>query len=245
MTFGGTFGRVIQRPFGGVPSSAAAGWWLSGGIAAANCVAAFAAKGAASYAASKVNLTGNAAYDISDGAAYPAWNVTTGWTFTGESKQYLKSALLVNNKPVTYIALINTSGTTNYRTLIGGAGEDSTRGGLSLDLTTVTNVPRVLKQSLVLIGAGTTGFSASTPTNVAITYSAIGAWAHYLNGSANGSGTKNQTLIQHAMVIGGQFDDTSGDLKQPYNGSIIAMAIYNIVLDATTIGTLATAMAAL
>ena len=76
MTFGSTFGRTFSPTF--QPSSQAAAnasWWLAGGIAAANCVAAWRAKGAASYAASKVNLTGNAAYDLGEiGGGAVSWS---------------------------------------------------------------------------------------------------------------------------------------------------------------------------
>lgn len=67
--------RGIQR------ESAAVSWWLSGGISAANCIAAYQPKGAASYAASKVNLANPGTYDAGDGSAYPTWNATDGWIF--------------------------------------------------------------------------------------------------------------------------------------------------------------------
>lgn len=58
-------------------------WWLAGGISAANCIAAYQAKGAASYAASKVNLANPGTYNLADGAGYPTWNATDGWIFDG------------------------------------------------------------------------------------------------------------------------------------------------------------------
>ena len=54
MAFGPVFGRVMRATFD--PRAAAAvPWYLSGGIAAANCIAAFTPKGAASLAASYDN----------------------------------------------------------------------------------------------------------------------------------------------------------------------------------------------
>ena len=61
-------------------------WWLSGGIAAANCVVAYQPKGAASYATSKVNLANPGTYDAADGTAYPTWNAINGWMFNGTSQ---------------------------------------------------------------------------------------------------------------------------------------------------------------
>jgi hypothetical protein len=76
-----------------INEAAAGGWWLSGGISAANCIAAYAPKGAATYAASKINLANPGTYNAVDGAAYPTWNVATGWTFNG-STQYLTTGII-------------------------------------------------------------------------------------------------------------------------------------------------------
>lgn len=66
------------------PAAAAASWWLSGGIAAANCLAAYTPKGAASLAASYDNnaAPGNGladgTYDCT-ATTPPLWNAATGW----------------------------------------------------------------------------------------------------------------------------------------------------------------------
>jgi len=65
MAFNSTFGRVFSPTF--QPRSVASGvepWWLSGGIAAANCVAAYQPKGAASLEASYVNLANPGTYNL-------------------------------------------------------------------------------------------------------------------------------------------------------------------------------------
>jgi hypothetical protein len=59
-----------------------ADWWLSGGISAANCIAAYQPKGAVSYAASKVNLANPGTYNATEGTA-PAFDTAVGWTFNG------------------------------------------------------------------------------------------------------------------------------------------------------------------
>ena len=61
------------------PAAAAVPWWLTGGISAANCIAAYQPKGAADYAASKVNLAKPGTYDAADGTAYPTWSAAAGW----------------------------------------------------------------------------------------------------------------------------------------------------------------------
>jgi hypothetical protein len=81
MTFGSTFGRTFSPTF--QPSSqavavASGGWWLSGGIDPANCVAAYQPKGAASLEASYTDLSGNS-HTITPGATEPSWDTDEGW----------------------------------------------------------------------------------------------------------------------------------------------------------------------
>lgn len=73
--------------------NAAIPWYLSGGIALANCIAAYQPKGAASYAASKVNLANPGTNDAIDGAATPTWAAGSGWSFLAASSQYLDGPL--------------------------------------------------------------------------------------------------------------------------------------------------------
>ncbi len=75
-----------------LPSSV--NWWLAGGISAANCVEVYQPKGAASYAASKINLANPGTYDAADGAAFPTWSSQIGWTFVGASSQYLTTGYI-------------------------------------------------------------------------------------------------------------------------------------------------------
>lgn len=82
----GSMGRI------GVATAAAVPWWLSGGIAAANCVAAYQPIGAASLAASYINLANPGTYDAAPGVA-PTFNAATGWTFDGAT-QYLKTGIV-------------------------------------------------------------------------------------------------------------------------------------------------------
>jgi len=91
MTFSSTFGRTFSPTFQPKSQAAKAGyttWWTLDG-AISSCVVAYQPKGAASYAASKTNLANSGTYDAVDGAAYPAWDASTGWKFNG-STQYLK-----------------------------------------------------------------------------------------------------------------------------------------------------------
>jgi hypothetical protein len=69
-------------------------WYLGGGVALSNCLGAWLAKGAASYAASKVNLLGDPAYDLVDTAHVPDWAAPDGWDCDGVA-EYLDTALVL------------------------------------------------------------------------------------------------------------------------------------------------------
>lgn len=110
MAFAPVFPRVFSETFRvGLATSAAAAWYLSGGIAAANCLAAYTPKGAASLAASYDNnaAPGNGladgTYDAAPGTA-PSFASATGWTFLTASSQYLTTGGLIPATGYSYIA---------------------------------------------------------------------------------------------------------------------------------------------
>ena len=86
MSFVPPFERTI-RPAFWCPTSNA-DWWT---IAGQTCVAAYQPKGAASLAASYVNLANPGTYNAAPGVA-PTWDAATGWTFNG-STQYLTTGI--------------------------------------------------------------------------------------------------------------------------------------------------------
>lgn len=94
MTFSAAFAQPFARPFPSQGAVAEIPWYLSGGISAANCAVAYAAKGAASLAASYDNLAapGNGlpdgTYDATAGTP-PTWNATDGWIFANLVNSYL------------------------------------------------------------------------------------------------------------------------------------------------------------
>lgn len=62
-------------------------WYLSGGVDPSDCIAAYQAKGAESYAASKVNLANPGIHDLTDNNTVP-WDSTDGWK-SGTTGNYL------------------------------------------------------------------------------------------------------------------------------------------------------------
>lgn len=81
--------RYGMSPLGrGVRRAAGGGWWdLDGALS--SCVAAYAPKGAASYAASLLDLSGNSNNAVEVNA--PGWGATTGWTFVSASTDALST----------------------------------------------------------------------------------------------------------------------------------------------------------
>jgi hypothetical protein len=58
-------------------------WWLPCGCNPIDCLSAYAAQGAASYAASKINLANPGVNNLIDAALFPTWNNVDGWIYDG------------------------------------------------------------------------------------------------------------------------------------------------------------------
>jgi hypothetical protein len=86
-------------------------WYRAGGAPAP--VAAYAAVGAASYAASLVNLAGNATYDATVGKALGGWSPAAGWQFTAHD-QWLNTNVVPQTAWAALIRFSDISGTGNY-----------------------------------------------------------------------------------------------------------------------------------
>ena len=214
MTFAAPFSRVITRPFGGVPSKA---WWLSGGIAAANCIAAYQPKGAASLAASYANLTGNATYNAAEGTA-PSWDATSGWIFNAASTQYLLTNYVLTSTSSVIVKFSDASGAT---CVVGCSSNAKT-----------------------LFEIGTARFRVGSVTITVTTYSGVLAVAGitcFKDASSLGDGTDGRSVL--TLDIGRRRTGAStGD--RYFTGYIQALAIYNSDVTAN-ISALTTAMNAL
>lgn len=214
-------GRVVT------PGAAASSWWLPAGVSAANCIAAYRAIGAASLAASYVNLANPGTYDAAPGSA-PSFNAADGWTFNGSSN-YLDTGITpVNNQ--TWSAFVRFSDLTGsfHITLFGRVQTPRFAVNSSLAGSTVTYQNGSYAaaggeiRSGVLGVAGVKGYRDGSDAGVTI-------------GSSGGSFS--------ATILIGQ----SGESGYEFwcNGKIQAIAIYDATLDATQAGLLTTAMAAL
>ncbi len=127
--------------------------WLTGGIPAANCIAAYEPMDAVTQAASYSNLNNPGTNDCTLGVA-PNWAAGTGWTGTGT--QYLKTGLIPT---ATWSAIIRFSGATVGRVF---SGETSKRFGI-VPVSTTTAVYLFGNYTIVAAGATTAGVLAITP----------------------------------------------------------------------------------
>lgn len=211
---------------------AAADWWV---VPGKTCVAAYQPIGAASLAASYVNLANPGTYDAAPGVA-PTWASATGWTFNG-STQYLTTGI-TPPRDQTWSLLVRyvepNWSSTGWESLMGSF---STYGGYSGFLvqgrdaiglhfwtgTTYNNAFSVLPLTGVFGFAGTNSYLDGVPGQT----------------TASGPATGNHL----SLWIGGL--NSSGALAQPVGGSILACAVYSDTLTAGEVATLSAAMAAL
>ena len=233
MTFSPTFGRLFSPTF--QPNSikkADTSWWLSGGIAAANCVAAYQPKGAASYAASLVNLTGNATYDAT-GYNTPTWDASYGWNLIGYSPfKYIRTGITSMTTGWSIVALVDTSVAASVFGVSNAAGKQK-RVALNFN---GGRASWYLDSGLY--GTGTSSIKAG---NVAI----LGNKG-YVNGTLDCTGTDTGDYSGVDFQIGGYNKNGTADgFATGAQIKIKAIAIYNTVISTAQLSALVTAMAAL
>lgn len=208
------------------PMSAAASWWLSGGISAANCIAAYAAKGAASYAESKINLANPGTYNLTDGVAYPTWDAVNGWNFTSVTTRILNSTIpFADGWSIIVRGHAVGSGGGSYGRFC--SNEPAAACMLIIPWDGVAGL-NVKYNSTVL-----TANELNSDGTIGITKGAV-----YRNGLLEGNPTG---AINTSSLVFGNLPT----LTRQLNGYIKGAAVYNITLDATQFLTLHTAMMAL
>ena len=231
MTFGSTFGRVFSPTF--QPSSQAAvaggGWWdLDGTLT--SCVAAYQAKGAASQAASYVNLANAGTYDLKAGGS-PTWD-SGGWKFGAGN--YLNTGIIPSDITWSYIAKFSNKAT------------PSTEGGALLGASTGGTEYMAIKIGYVdkrgLHGDASKFANVSTPTYCpAYGIMCLADRKIYLNANsatiADGGG-----VASTPVWIGAKSGGYGGAEYLNANIYIECAAIYNTALTSTQIADLNTAI---
>jgi hypothetical protein len=198
-------------------------WWLTGGIAQANCLAAYQPKGAANLATSYVNLAHPGVSNAAPGTA-PTWDSTNGWKFNG-STQYLDTLALGVSQDVSFIirfsSLARPGGYVGLMGFNGGGG----RG-----------------HYLYLVNTADTEISNGsyiTPS-CSQTYGTLGCAGKdfYANGVKTGVDIATATWTDGVVTIG-KINTNFGDFYAQ------AVSFYNTTLTAAQMLAVSSAMAAL
>ena len=210
----------VRTPIGRKPA-----WWQ---VAGKTCVAAYQPKGAASLAASYVNLANPGTYDAAPGVAPTL--TADGWTFDGTT-QYLTTGI-VPGTGWTMIVRVNQNGGQNVQ-LIAGASETNANG-FAL---------RLIVASLQAVYVHGSGWSADVVSLSGI--HAIAKQQGYYNGIPTASGGSGTLSTTRGIFIGQQ--NVAGSIYDPYffSGSMDALAIYSDTLTAGEVAAVSAAMAAL
>lgn len=205
--------------------TAGGAWWLEGDVAAANAVAVYQPKGAASLAASYVNLANPGTYDAAPGTA-PTFDAATGWTFTAASSQYLTTGITPAGDG-SWSVLVRFSDAGTNQVVFGGQGG---AGQFYLWLRT-DNTVQYANVGVVtpppIYTSGVSGFAGKTA---------------YRDGTGVGTISVSGG-IQRTIFIAAY--NNAGAPGLPLNGKIQAVAIYDTTLTSTQVGLISTAMAAL
>ncbi len=208
-------------------------WWY---VEGKTCVAAYQPKGAASYAASKVNLANPGTYDATDGAHCPAWSTEVGWTFDGANVEYLVISTLVpsGNAGSSLVCFNSASGTENawiygcyayvtgytygYRRSNGYGSRAYYQEGGAFRLSGLAT-------------SGVHGFAGLTA---------------YEDGDSVGSISDVDKADSNAhMNIGARHVETITDGDAPFSGVVTAIVFYSDTLSEAEVATVSAAMAAL
>jgi hypothetical protein len=205
-------------------------WWLSGGIAAANCIAAYQPKGAADLATSYINLANPGTYNAAPGVA-PTWAAGTGWAFNGTT-QYLTNGVVPSPAGSVLLRFANAAATTEFAFgLLESEDAPFGRYYLSPNWTTIAGVR---------YGNGT-----GLTVGPALTSGVIGMAGHtaYRNGASDGITADDGRAITKTVFIGAGNNYDTFVRYCPID--ILALAIYDTTITAPQVAAVTTAMQAL
>lgn len=206
-----------------------ANWWepTTGSF---TCVGAYQAKGAASLAASYVNLANPGTYDLTPGSPTPAWDGTTGWGLGDGSPnfKYLQTGIVATNS---MSAIVRASSINQTDGCLFGVTHT---GQVQFNLFAAYSDGK----SYYRAGGNYTHGSRYTSGTFAVTPAAA-----YVNGSSVGSLTGALSgSTSYTIIIGGQnANGALGSLAK----NIQAIAFYSGTLTATQVGELTTSINAL
>lgn len=221
MAFGGIFGGF--RP--AFDAGGAVGWWY---VAGKTCVAAYQPKGAASLAASYVNLANPGTYNAAVLEAAPSFDTTVGWKFDTAGSIFNRSLTtgITPTNDQTWSFLLRYSGMSDsYVPMIGNSHTSNPRfGGMS-----------VSSKPYYFGGGEKAGAATWTAAGVIGVAGNQGYFAGSADGATIGTAAGSLTTIWIAKF---------GSSSYAYY-NVQALAIYSNVLSAGDVAALTTKMNAL
>lgn len=203
-------------------------WYLAGGVAAANCVAAYQPKGAVSLAASYINLSNPGTYNATPGTA-PTFDAGIGWSFA--TNKYLKTGIIPSS--VNWSILIRISNATAGN-VVGSLSNPGTLRSLQI-------LPYVSNQ--VQYGNGGNLLLSVAP-GVSSGVLGIAGKQAYRNGVSDGTISAGTGLSTCDLYIG-TLNVNNAAYVVYYFGNVQAVSIYNVALTASQVAAISAAMAAL
>lgn len=202
-------------------------WWE---ITGETCVAAYQAKGAASLAASYVNLANPGTYDAAPGTA-PTFDTATGWTFNGTT-QYLTTGISPASNMSVAIRFSSAVVSVGNKCIMGARGVMGGGSGLIFWIVGSPITERYYDN----------GSRVTVSGAVAGAVLCIAGTKGYRDGIENATGLAG-TATGPSMYIGAT--NNNGTASFYTNAQIQAAVIYSTTLDAAQVAQVSAAMAAL
>jgi hypothetical protein len=200
-------------------------------VAGHTCIAAYQPIGAASYAASLVNLANPGTYDAVDGVA-PSWDAGTGWTFDG-SDDYLTTGVIPAAGYSVLVQFTN-AGAANDKMILGLFQDVDKRFGFAPHFEWGYNGVYYAAGDFVgvspYITDGNLGIAGQTA---------------YRNGVADGGAIGGSISTTGDVYIGARHRVDTAGVDSYCAVEVQAVVFYADTLDATEMATVAAAMAAL
>ena len=216
-------------------------WWEAGG--ATGTVAAYAAKGAASYAASKINLANPGTYGLVEfgaGTNNVAWSATRGWWFPGwktSDNKALDTGIFPEIGVWTVICSVANCADPppNFSAAFGAAV-----AGFKY-LIVALQTPFVGKGVRYYAPGGVTVLENISSAAVYTVAGRVG----YKNGVAVAWPTGTSAAASLSLKLGGYQEPGDTDIRGPFYADIRALSVYNNTLSAAQVAAVSAAMAAL
>ena len=219
--------HILQYSGGGIILP----WYLSGGVTPANCIAVYQAKGAASYAASLVNLKTPGTCDLTETNGAVTWDAVNGFQFVAAGTKALDTGILAN-------------GTTSVFVRFAGAASGCAVGSAVLNAYFLDWPKTGADYAAYWANAGWTvvsvggAYAAGTYCHNAIDIYKNGAFLYNFAGKIWGG------ISLYALTLGA--DHTGVGVYDSYfTGNILACSIYSAALSAPQITAIHTAISAL